>query len=178
MQYCNMFETRIFKEKFNRVLMQCSYSKHANIIQMWGCNCNKTKLICIDEYHIYQDFLNVQKIKMWIPCHCLCQRNLNNIYMLLSNLKRPLSKTIFMKHHVICSLISSCYNHLTSMLMNVKLIVIQLKLNGMDYKLVYHIVIQSLHQTHDTHWYVSLKNGNQTPKKLHGYEYISSTGFF
>jgi hypothetical protein len=24
---------------------------------------------------------------------------------------------------------------------------------------------------------VSLKNGNQTPQKLHGYEYISSTGF-
>jgi len=28
------------------------------------------------------------------------------------------------------------------------------------------------------YWYVSLKNGNQTSKKLHGYEYISSIGFF
>jgi hypothetical protein len=90
------------------------------------------------KYHIYQNFLNVQKIKKWIPCHCLCQRNLNNIYMLLFNLKRPLSKTIFMKHHVICSLISSCCNHLSSsMLTNVKL-VIQLKLNDMGYKFVFH----------------------------------------
>ncbi len=90
------------------------------------------------KYHIYQNFLNVQKIKTWIPCHCLCQRNLNNIYMLLSSLKRPLSKTIFIKHHVICSLISFCCNHLSSMLMNIKLIVIQLKLNDMGYRLVFH----------------------------------------
>jgi len=28
--------------------MQCSHSKHANIIQTWGYNCNKRKLVCID----------------------------------------------------------------------------------------------------------------------------------
>ncbi len=42
----------------------------------------------------------------------------------------------------------------------------------------YFIIIQNLHQTHDTHYYASLKNANQTPKKLHGYEHIQSTGFF
>jgi hypothetical protein len=36
----------------------------------------------------------------------------------------------------------------------------------------YFIIIQNLHQTHDTHYYASLKNANQTPKKLHGYEHI------
>jgi hypothetical protein len=60
-------------------------------------------------------------------------------------------KPIFINHHVMCSLISSWfYNHLNSMLMNVKLIVIQLELNGIGYKLVF-MIIQSLHQTHDTH---------------------------
>jgi hypothetical protein len=59
--------------------------------------------------------------------------------MIFSNLKRPLFKTIFISHHVICSLISSCScNHLNSMLMNVKLMVTQLKLNGIGYKLVFH----------------------------------------
>jgi len=33
MQHCNMFQTRIYKENFNKILMQCSHSKHANIIQ-------------------------------------------------------------------------------------------------------------------------------------------------
>jgi hypothetical protein len=43
-----MFQTRIFMEIFNKVLMQCSHSKYVNIIQMGDYNCNKTKLICID----------------------------------------------------------------------------------------------------------------------------------
>jgi len=33
MQHCNMFQTCIFGENFNKILMQCSHSRHANIIQ-------------------------------------------------------------------------------------------------------------------------------------------------
>jgi hypothetical protein len=54
-----------------------------------------------------------------------------------------------------------CDNHLSSTLMNVKLMIIQLELNAIGYKLVF-IIIQSLHQTHDMHSYQSLKNVNQT----------------
>jgi Zn ribbon nucleic-acid-binding protein len=62
MQHCNMFQTCILKENFNKVLMQCSHSKHANIIQMWGNNYNKTKLECIRcKYHIYQNFRKCPK---------------------------------------------------------------------------------------------------------------------
>jgi hypothetical protein len=43
-----MFQIRIFKENFNKVLMQCSHSKHVNIIQTWGYNYNKIQLVCID----------------------------------------------------------------------------------------------------------------------------------
>ncbi len=78
-----------------------------------------------------------KKWKTLIPCHCLCQKNLNKICMLFSNLKRPLSKHIFISCHVMCSSIS-CYNHLNSMFMNVKLIVIQLELNGIGYIMVFH----------------------------------------
>jgi hypothetical protein len=57
MQHCNMFQICICREKFNKILMQCSHSKHPNIIQMWGNNYNKTKLVCIwCKYHIYQNF--------------------------------------------------------------------------------------------------------------------------
>ncbi len=64
MQHCNMFQTRIFKEIFNEVLIQCSHSRHANIIQMWGYNCNKTKLAYIDaNITSINFFLNVQKIE-------------------------------------------------------------------------------------------------------------------
>jgi hypothetical protein len=34
MQHCNMFQTHIFKENFNKILMQCSHSKYVNMIQM------------------------------------------------------------------------------------------------------------------------------------------------
>jgi hypothetical protein len=51
MQHCNMFQTCIFRENFNKVLMQYSHSKHVNIIQMWGYNCNKTKLLCHHKFH-------------------------------------------------------------------------------------------------------------------------------
>ncbi len=62
MQHCNMFQTRIFKENFNKILMQCSHSKHANIIQTWSYNYNKTKLVCIQcKYHIYQNFRKCPK---------------------------------------------------------------------------------------------------------------------
>jgi hypothetical protein len=91
------------------------------------------------KYHIYQNFKKCQKNgKTWTPCHCVCQRNLSKIYVLLSNLKKRLSKTIFISHHVMCSLKSSYCNHLSNMLMNVKLIVIQLELNDIGYKLVFH----------------------------------------
>jgi len=43
-----MFHTHIFKENLYKILMQCSHSKHVNIIQMWGYNCNKTKLVSTD----------------------------------------------------------------------------------------------------------------------------------
>jgi hypothetical protein len=76
-------------------------------------------------------------VSSWLNLHCLCQKNLNKICMQLSNLKRPLSKLIFISHHVMCSSISCC-NHLNSMLMNVKLMVIQLELNGIGYIVVFH----------------------------------------
>jgi Zn ribbon nucleic-acid-binding protein len=57
-----MFQTYIFRENFNKVLMQCSHSKHANIIQMWGNDYNKTKIECIwCKYHIYQNFKKCPK---------------------------------------------------------------------------------------------------------------------
>ncbi len=60
------------------------------------------------------------------------------MYMLLSNFKRSLCKTIFISHHAMCSPISSyCCNHFSSMLMSVKLIVIQLELNDIVYKLIF-----------------------------------------
>jgi hypothetical protein len=48
-----MFQTCVFRENFNKVLMQCSHSRHANIIQVRGYNCNKTKLVCIDANIIF-----------------------------------------------------------------------------------------------------------------------------
>jgi hypothetical protein len=64
MQHCNMFQIRIFRENFNKILMQCSHSKHVNIIQTWGYNCNKTKLVCIDaNITSIKTFLNVQKME-------------------------------------------------------------------------------------------------------------------
>jgi hypothetical protein len=78
-----------------------------------------------------------KKWKTWTPCHCLCQKNLNKICMLLFNFKKPLFKPIFISHHVMCSSINCC-NHLNNMLMNVKLIVIQLELNDIGYIMVFH----------------------------------------
>jgi hypothetical protein len=53
----------------------------------------------------YNPFALVASPKLGLrhPCYCLCQRNLSKIYMLLSKLKKPLSKTIFISHHVMCS---------------------------------------------------------------------------
>jgi hypothetical protein len=42
----------------------------------------------------------------------------------------------------------------------------------------YFIVIQSLHQTHDTHYYENLKNINQTPKNYMGVNIYSLLDFF
>jgi len=114
-----------------------------------------------------------KKWKTWTPCHCLCRKNLNKIYILL---KRHLSKLIFVNHHVMCSSISSCCNHLNSMLMNVKLIVIQLELNDIGYKL-FHSYSKSTLNT----WYTlnaNLKNINQTPKNYMGMNIYSLLNFF
>jgi hypothetical protein len=63
-QHCNIFWTHIFKENFNKVLMQCSHSKDANIIQTWGYNCNKIKLVCINtSITSIKTFLNAQKME-------------------------------------------------------------------------------------------------------------------
>jgi len=35
--------------------MQCSFSRHANIIQLWGYNCNKTTCMYWCKYQIYQN---------------------------------------------------------------------------------------------------------------------------
>jgi hypothetical protein len=88
------------------------------------------------------------------------------ICMLLSNLNRPFSKPIFISHHVICSSISSCcWNHLNSMLMNVKLIMIQLELNGIGYKLVFHSYSKFTSNT----WYTLIckfEKCKPNPKKI------------
>jgi hypothetical protein len=91
MQHCNMFQIRIFRENFNKVLMQCSHSKRANIIQTRSYNYNKTKLICIwCKYHIYQNFRKCPKVgnhefhaiiyvkKTWVTyaCYFLTSRDL------------------------------------------------------------------------------------------------------
>jgi len=124
------------------------------------------------KYHIYQKlFCMYKKWKTWIPCHCLCQRNLKKICMLLSNLNRHLSKPIFIRHHVMCSSISSyCCNYLNSMLMSIKLIGIQLELNGIGYKLVFHNYSKSASNT----WYTlvcKFEKYKPNPKRLYGYEH-------
>jgi len=156
MQHCKMFQTCIFRETFNKILMQCSHSKHVNMIQMWGYNCNKIKLVCIDAIITFiKTFLNVQKME-----------NMNSMPLFM------LKKLIFINQHVMCSLISSCfYNHLNSMFMNVKLIIMQLELNGIGYKLVFHNYLKYTSNT----WHkliCKFEKYNQNPKKLHGYLHI------
>jgi len=168
-----MFQTCIFRENFNKILMQCSHSKHVNIIQTWSYNRNKTKLVCIDASITSIKLFEMSKIwKTWTPCHCLCQRNLSKICMLLSNLKKHLPKPIFISHYVICSLISSCCcNHHNRMFMNVKSIVIQLELNDIGYKLIFH----SYSKFASTTWYTFIwkfEKYKPNPKKLHGYDHI------
>ncbi len=64
MQHCNMFQTHIFRGNFNKVLMECSHSKHVNTIQTWGYNCNKIKFVCIDvNITFIKTFKNVQKLE-------------------------------------------------------------------------------------------------------------------
>jgi hypothetical protein len=103
------------------------------------------------------------------------KKNLSKIYMLLSNLKKPLFKIIFISNHIMCSSISSCCNHLSSMLTSVKLIVIQLELNDIGYKLVFHNYSKFAWNT----WYTLICKSEKykTPKTLHGYEHILLIGF-
>jgi hypothetical protein len=124
------------------------------------------------KYQIYQNFFKCPKNgKTWTPCHCLCQRNLSKICMLNFNLKKHLFKPIFISHHFMCSLISCCYNHLNNMLMNVKLIMIQLELNGIGYKLVFHNYSKSTSNTWHT-LICKFEKYKSNPKKLHGYVHI------
>ncbi len=122
--------------------------------------------------HLSKLFKMSKKWETWTPCHCLCQRNLSKICMLLSNLKRYLSKPIFISCHVMSSSISfCCCNLLNNMLMNVKLIVIQLELNGIGYKLVFH----SYSKYNSNTWYTLIckfEKYKPNPTKLHGYEHI------
>jgi hypothetical protein len=57
------------------------------------------------------------------------------------------------------------------MLMNVKLIVIQLELNGIGYKLVFHSYSKSTLNTCYT-LICKFEKYKPNPKKLHGYEHI------
>ncbi len=89
------------------------------------------------KYHIYQNFKKCSKMKNTNSMPLFMPKK-SKIFVLLSNFKRPLFKTIFIEHYVMCSSISFYCNHLSSMLMSVKLIVIQWELNGMGYKLIFH----------------------------------------
>jgi hypothetical protein len=143
-----MFQTCIFRENFNKVLMQCSHSKYAKRTQMWSNNYNKTKIVYIwCKYHIYQNFRKCPKNgKHKLHVIVYAKKNLSKICMLLSNLKKPLSRPIFSSHHVMCSSISCC-NHLNNMLMNVKLMAIQLELNGIGYTMIFHSYSKSTSNT-------------------------------
>jgi hypothetical protein len=150
--------------------------KHANIIQTWGYNCNKTKVVCIDtNIKSIKTFFNVQKLENMNSIPLFMPKKLCKIYMLFFNLKRPLLRTIFINHHVMCSSISSCcYNHLGTMLMNVKLIVIQLELNGMSYKLVFLSYSKFASNT----WYTLIckfEKCKPNPKKILSVNITSST---
>jgi hypothetical protein len=98
-----------------------------------------------------ETFFKVQKMENMSSMPLFMRkRHLSKIYMLLSNLKRSLSKTIFISHHVMCSSISSyCCNHLNIMLMSVKLIVIQSELTRIGFKLKFH----SYSQFTSNKWY-------------------------
>jgi len=65
MQHYNIFQIRICKENFNKVLMQCSHSKHANTIQMWSYNYNIRRNLYVFDANItsIKTLRNVQKMK-------------------------------------------------------------------------------------------------------------------
>jgi hypothetical protein len=73
-QYCNMFQTCVFRKNFNKILMQFSHSRHANVIQVWGYNCNKTKIVRIDANIIFiktsknvQQMENINSMPLFTP---------------------------------------------------------------------------------------------------------------
>jgi hypothetical protein len=122
--------------------------------------------------HLSKLFKMSKKWKTWTPCHCLHKKNLSRICMLLFNLKSRVSKPIFIRHHVMHPSISACCcNHFNSMLMNVTLTVIQLELNDIGYKLVFHRYSKSTSNT----WYTLIckfEKYKPNPQKLHGYEHM------
>jgi len=111
--------------------------------------------------HISKLFKMSKKWKTWTPCHCLCQRNLNKICMLLSNLKKP-----FLNLFSLATINNFyCCNHLNNMLMSVKLIMIQLEFNDIGYKLVFHSYSKFTSNT----WYTLIckfEKCKPNPKKI------------
>jgi len=100
--------------------------------------------------HLSKHFKTFKKWKTWIQCHCLCQRNPRYICYSLTS-KDPFPKLFSLDTMPCVHWVSfCCCNHLSNTLMNVQLMVIQLELNAIGYKLVF-IIIQSLHQSHDMH---------------------------
>ncbi len=173
MQHAICFKLVYLKKFFNKLLMQCSHSKDVNIIQMWGFNYNKTKLVCIDASITYiKTFENVQKMENMNSIPLFMPKETWLRYACYFHFKIHLLKHIFISHHIMCSSISSsCCNHLKNMLISVKLIVIQLELNDIDYKLVFHSYSKFALNT----WYTLIgkfENYKPNPKKLHGYEHI------
>jgi hypothetical protein len=144
--------------------------KHNTNMRLQLC---KTKLVCIDaSITSIKKKLNAQKWKTWTRCHCLCQRKLSKICILLSKLKKHLCKLTFITHHIMCSSISfCCCNHFNSMFMNVRLIMMQLQLNDIGCKLVFHSYSKFTSNT----WYTLIckfEEYKPKPKKLHWYEHI------
>jgi hypothetical protein len=99
--------------------------------------------------HLSKLFKNVQKMENMNSMPLFMPKKPQYIHVLF-NLKRPLLKTIFINNHAMCSMIISyCCNHLNNMLMSVKLIIIQLELNDIGNKLVFHRYSKSTSNT----WY-------------------------
>jgi hypothetical protein len=147
-----MLQIPILREIFNKILMQCLHSRYANITQVWSYNCNETKLICIDANitpfktlkrpkngkHEFNATAYAKETQVRCICYSLTSRD--PFWKLFSLDTMPCVHWVSF----------CCCNHLSSTLMSVKLMVIQLELNAIAYELVF-IIIQSLHQTHDMH---------------------------
>jgi hypothetical protein len=144
--------SHILKENFNKILMQCLHSRHANITQVWSYICNETKLICINAYHIFQNIFKHQKNEKHELNATTYAKETQVRYICYSLTSRdPFLKCFSLDTMPCVHRVSFCFcNHLSRTLMSVKLMVIQLELDVIGYKFVF-IINQSLHQTHDMH---------------------------